>query len=73
LGQDRRPENTPAEIIDKLNEAISISLADDQMKARLADLGAEPMPMSPTEFGQFFASETEKSGKVIKLLGIKPE
>jgi tripartite-type tricarboxylate transporter receptor subunit TctC len=67
------PNNTPAEIIEKLNKAVNISLADDRMKARLADLGAEPMPMSPTEFGQFIANEMEKWGKVIKLNGIKPE
>jgi tripartite-type tricarboxylate transporter receptor subunit TctC len=67
------PKDTPAKIIDKLNKAINISLADDEMKARLADLGAEPMPMSPTEFGQFIASEMKKWSKVIKRLNIKPE
>jgi tripartite-type tricarboxylate transporter receptor subunit TctC len=43
------------------------------MNAHLANPGAEPMPMSPTEFGQFIAGEVEKWGKVIKLFGIKPE
>jgi hypothetical protein len=27
------------------------------LKAQLVDLSAEPMPTSPTEFGQFIASE----------------
>jgi tripartite-type tricarboxylate transporter receptor subunit TctC len=43
------------------------------MKARLADLGSEAMPMTPAEFGKLVADETEKWGKVVKFAGIKPE
>jgi tripartite-type tricarboxylate transporter receptor subunit TctC len=67
------PKNTPAEIIDKLNKEINAALADPKMKARLADLGSEGMPMTPAEFGKFGADETEKWGKVVKFAGIKPE
>ena len=67
------PKNTPAEIIDKLNKEINAVLADPKIKARLADLGAEPMPMTPAEFGKFIADETEKWAKVIKFAGIKAE
>jgi multidrug efflux pump subunit AcrB len=41
------PKNTPAEVIDTLNKEINAALADPKMKARLADLGAVPMPMLP--------------------------
>ena len=34
------PANTPREIIDKLDEGISASLADPKINARIADLGA---------------------------------
>jgi tripartite-type tricarboxylate transporter receptor subunit TctC len=67
------PKNTPAEIVDKLNEAINAGLADPTIKARLADLGGVPMPMSPAEFGKLIADETEKWGKVIRAANIKPE
>jgi len=67
------PKNTPAEIIDRLNKEINAALADPKMKARLADLGAVPMPMTPAEFGKFISSETEKWGKVIRAANIKPE
>jgi tripartite-type tricarboxylate transporter receptor subunit TctC len=67
------PKNTPADIIDKLNKEINAALADPAMKARFADLGAEPMPTTPAEFAKFIAAETEKWGKVIKSAGIKPE
>ncbi len=66
------PTNTPAEIIDKLNKEINAALADPTIKARFASLGAEPMPMTPAEFGKFIADETEKWAKVIKSAGIKP-
>ena len=67
------PKNTPAEIVDKLNEAINAGLAKPTIKARLADLGGVPMPMSPAEFGKFIADETEKWAKVVKFSGAKPD
>jgi hypothetical protein len=42
-------------------------------KARLADLGAEPMSMISAEFGKLIAAETEKWAKVIRVVNIKPE
>jgi len=67
------PKNTPAEIVDKLNNEINAGLADPKIKARLADLGSAPMPVMPTEFGKLITDEAEKWGKVIKFAGIKPE
>ena len=40
------PKDTPAEIVDGLNGATNKALADPKFKARLADLGVEPMPMT---------------------------
>ena len=67
------PKNTLAEIVDKLNEAINAGLADPKIKARLADLGGTPMPMTPADFRQFIADETEKWAKVVKFAGIRPD
>ena len=67
------PKNTPTEIIDRLNKEINAALADPKMKARLADLGAVPMSMTPAEFGKFIADETEKWAKVVQTANIKPE
>ena len=67
------PRNTPAEIVDKLNEEVNAALADPKMKARLADLGGVALPGSPAEFGKLIADETEKWAKVIKFAGIKPQ
>ena len=40
------PKNTPAEIVATLNKEINAALADGTIKARLAELGSEPMPMT---------------------------
>ena len=62
------PKNTPAEIIDKLNKEINAGLADPKIKARFADLGATVLPGSPADFGKLIADETEKWGKVVRIL-----
>jgi tripartite-type tricarboxylate transporter receptor subunit TctC len=65
------PRGTSAAIIDKLNSNISAGLAEPQLQARIKGLGADPMPMTPAEFGRFMADETEKWAKVVKFSGAK--
>ncbi|MFZ0840188.1 MAG: tripartite tricarboxylate transporter substrate binding protein [Xanthobacteraceae bacterium] len=67
------PRATPPDAIDTLNKAMAVALADPKMKARLAELGGIPMPMSPDEFGKLVADETEKWAKVVKFAGISVE
>jgi len=64
------PKNTPPDIVRRLNEATNKSLADPKLKARLADLGVEPMPLTPAEFGKFVTTESDKWTKVIKAAGV---
>jgi len=67
------PKGTPPEIVEKLNQAVNVVLANPKLQIRLAELGGEPMPMTPAEFGKLVADETEKWAKVVKFAGIKPE
>jgi tripartite-type tricarboxylate transporter receptor subunit TctC len=67
------PRNTPAEIVEKLNKAVNLGLADPKLKARFTDLGATVFPVSPATFGKFMIEETEKWGRVIKFAGAKAE
>ena len=67
------PNNTPAEIIVRLNHEINAGLADTKIKARLAELGGTVFVGSPADFGKLIADETEKWGKVIRAANIKPE
>jgi len=65
------PKATPADIVAKLNGALNAALAEAPAKARLADLGVEPMRMTPQEFAKFITDEDKKWGKVIRDAGIK--
>jgi tripartite-type tricarboxylate transporter receptor subunit TctC len=67
------PKDTPAKVIDKLNNEINAVAADPLIKARLASLGVDPMSMTSAEFGKLIADETEKWGNVIRALNIKAE
>jgi tripartite-type tricarboxylate transporter receptor subunit TctC len=67
------PKGTPPDIVDTLNTALNAVLADPKLKARLAELGGEPMPMMPAEFGKFIAAEAEKWGKVVRAANLKAE
>jgi tripartite-type tricarboxylate transporter receptor subunit TctC len=67
------PRSTPAEIINKLNKEINAVMAEPEMQAHLAELGATVLPGSPAEFATLIADETEKWGKVVKFAGIKAE
>jgi len=66
------PTNTPAEIIEKLNNAINAGLADPKIKARLAEMGGMLLAGSPADFGKLIAEETDKWGQVIRTANIKP-
>jgi tripartite-type tricarboxylate transporter receptor subunit TctC len=65
------PKDTPADIIDKLNTAINAALDEPEPKARLAELGVEPMRKTPEQFAKFIAAENDKWGKVIRTANIK--
>lgn len=67
------PKGAPAEITAMLNSEVNAVLADPRLKARFADLGIIPMPMTPSECQKFITAETEKWAKVIKFAGIKPD
>jgi tripartite-type tricarboxylate transporter receptor subunit TctC len=67
------PRGTPADIVTRLNRAVATIVADPTVTGRLAGMGAEPMTMTPAEFGQFIIAETERWRKVIKFSGIKPD
>jgi tripartite-type tricarboxylate transporter receptor subunit TctC len=64
------PRGTPPEIVDVLNRSVTAGLADPKTRARLAELGGIPMPMTPPEFGKLVSDETEKWAKVVKFANI---
>jgi tripartite-type tricarboxylate transporter receptor subunit TctC len=67
------PRGTPPEIVELLNREVNAGLATPAIRARLADLGSSAFASSPEEFARFFATETERVGKVVKFSGAKAE
>ena len=67
------PRGTPAEIIERLNRENNAGLADPAIKARLAEVGATPIVMTPAAFRAMVAADTEKWARIVKLSGVKPE
>ena len=66
------PAGTPRAVVERLNKAVGVALADPKLAARIVEMGGVPMPMTPAEFGTFLANETAKWGKVIRAANIKP-
>ncbi len=67
------PRGTPVDIINALNQAINLALADPKVTARIADLGDTPLSLSTADFAKLVADETEKWRKVIRAANIKAE
>jgi tripartite-type tricarboxylate transporter receptor subunit TctC len=67
------PAKTPPEVIAKVNAEVNRALSSQDMAARLAKLGTEPMPMSPGEADQFIAREYHDLGKVMRDAGLTPQ
>jgi tripartite-type tricarboxylate transporter receptor subunit TctC len=67
------PTKTPVEIVDKLNGGVNAALADQRMRARLADLGETVLGGSPAEAAKQIAEETEKWRKVVKFSGARAD
>ena len=67
------PTGTPPEIIARLTQEIGAGLADPQIKAHLAALGATELAGPATDFGKLVSDDTEKWGKIIRTANIKAQ
>ncbi|MDH4192310.1 MAG: tripartite tricarboxylate transporter substrate-binding protein, partial [Betaproteobacteria bacterium] len=67
------PAGTPAEVIQRLNQAFVAAMKDPQVVERIATLGADVSPGSPEAFGAFIRSETAKWAALIRAAGIKAQ
>jgi len=67
------PAGTPASVIAKLNAAFATTLADPEVRAKLADQGAIVVGGSPEKAAAFVRAEVEKYTQVAKQAGIELE
>lgn len=63
------PGGTPADVVQRLNDVFVKALQDPDVKARFAQLMAEPSPTTPAQFGAFVKAELAKYEKVVKASG----
>ena len=63
------PAGVPREIVSKLNAEVVRILKLPDVRQNLAGQGAEPLFLTPDEFGAFIKAETAKWAKVVKASG----
>ena len=67
------PAKTPPELIAKLNKALHAALADEGVKAKLTDIGAEVIPSTPEVLRKTQIEDVERYGAIITAKNIKVE
>ena len=67
------PKGMPADVVQKINAAVTEVLNDPAIRKRLIDEGSEIRLMSPVELGNFIRAENVRWVKVVKEAGIKAE
>ena len=67
------PAGTPKPIVDRLNKELNAALADPEVQKRLANEGADALPMSPQAYADDLDREEKKWGTLVRKLGLKLE
>jgi tripartite-type tricarboxylate transporter receptor subunit TctC len=67
------PAGTPRPIVERLNQALRAALASEEVRQRLLQEGAEPMPTTPEEHAAVIDREEAKWSAIIRSAGIKAE
>jgi tripartite-type tricarboxylate transporter receptor subunit TctC len=67
------PAGTPRAIIDKLSAALRAAVMSEDLRTRLADDGAEPLPSTPEEYAADIDREETKWSAIVKASGAKGE
>ena len=67
------PPRTPGAIAARMQRAVAAAVQDNDVKARMATLGADPVADTPAEFDAFCRSEFEKFGTIVRTANIRME
>lgn len=67
------PAKTSPDVVKKLNKAINDALAKPEVQTRFQEIGAEPMPGTPDDFGNFVKAELKRWVPVVKQSGATAE
>lgn len=64
------PARLPPAIAERVQRAIAVAVQDEEVKARLATLGADPVADTPAAFDAFCRRESEKFGAIVRRANI---
>src|SRR5262249_37304101 len=67
------PKGTSPEVVAALNQATNEIIKEPEIEKRLVDEGADPVGATPTEFGAFVKTETDKWRVVVHESGAKAD
>jgi tripartite-type tricarboxylate transporter receptor subunit TctC len=67
------PAGTPQPIIDRLNKELNAALANEEVQIRLANEGADALPMTPAAYAADLDREEKKWGALVRKLNLKLE
>jgi len=67
------PAATPRELVAKLYADVAKVLQQEDVREKLADMGADVVGSTPDEFGAFMKAESAKWARLIKEAGIRAE
>ena len=65
------PAGTPAPVVARLNETLTVALRTPEMRERLAKMGADAAPLSSAQFAELVRAELSKYEKVVKFSGAR--
>src|SRR2546423_4564867 len=66
------PDETPKEALARLEEAMLAAIQTTDMKARLAQLGGEPIPARAAQFWKFVNDDVERYARLVREGKVKP-
>ena len=66
------PNETPKDIVARLEDAMLKSIQTPEMKSRLANMGGEPIPARAAEFWKFFDDDVERYARLVREGKVKP-
>ncbi len=67
------PAGTPAEIVERLNKAINLAIAQPAVSEKLQNLGLSIVNESPQYFEKVLRADFDRYGQIVKAIGYQPQ
>jgi tripartite-type tricarboxylate transporter receptor subunit TctC len=67
------PAGTPQDVVNRLNVEVNRAINSEEAKARFLNLGIDPLPGSPADFGKIVAADLKRWENTIKTAEINPK